>query len=655
MQLQGMSDYAFQLDPKVRPQDDFFSWVNDRWIAEHPIPQDERWIDPFLLLSKKVWGEMHELYEELTIAEVSPNSVAQQVRDLYYTGMNFDSFEAIHLEIIHKWFADIDAVKDKRQMSVMLGRLDRIGVGVLWAGYVAPDNENASRHIFHLAQPGLILPDHTYYLEQTELMQKIRRAYQRHTEKVYRQFPRLAPDAGTLWRTVWEIEHALAEKCRSKADLRDVGKNYNRTDFAGLLRSYPEVDWVAYADSLGWEVRGDLSVNQPEYLAFVQSQLDAQPLEAWKVYLKWRFLVAHYGKVSERFARLRFEFFGIVLNGTPDMLPLWERVARSVDAYFGEAAGHLYVSRHFPETAKLQVRDMVEQIRQAFAERIGQLDWMGQPTKAKALQKLEAITVLVGYPDEWHDYATLTIRRSSYLANILELEQFHTGYFLDKLCEPVSRSEWFMSPQTVNAYNDPSRLVICFPAAMLQPPFYDSGASPAANMGGIGTIIAHEFTHGFDDRGCNFDAQGTVRNWQTGAERREFSQRALTLRQHANCFELLPGLFLKGNMVIGESIADLGGIEIAYQALQRKLGCDPNQIACGNLTVAQAFFIQYALTECGHARPEFVREMAATDYHPSERFRVNGILAHTEPFYQAFGVQSGDALYRRPAQRAHIW
>lgn len=648
-------DYTNRLEPGIRPQDDFFGYINNRWIAEHPIPDDERGTDTFLMLAKKIWAEMHALYETLAASDAAKGSIEQQVRDFYYTGTHFDELEATHLAKLSAWFAKIDAADDISSLCGLLGELERIGVPALFAGFVAPDNQNASRHLFYVTQPELTLPDRDYYLSGDMRMKAIRRAYERHVKQVRAYFPELAPDANTLWHTVWAIEYGMAKHSRERSELRDPERNYNRMSFALVRRDYAGIDWVAYATGLGWRPGRSLSVDQPEYIAYVCEQISSRPIDEWRIYLKWKLLVRYCPRISERFAALSFEFFGKLLGGRRSMLPLWERVARMIDVQFGEGAGQLYIAKYFPESHKEEVRSLVEEVRDAFAERITSLDWMSEATKTKTLEKLQAITVLVGYPDEWRDYSSLAIGRTSYIANLMALQGHTADYFLGKLTRPVTKDEWLMCPQMVNAYNDPARLVICFPAAILQPPFFDVHAPAAANMGGIGTVIAHELTHGFDDRGCRFDARGNVRKWQTATERRAFAARARLLIDHANQFEVLPGVYMNGGMVIGESIADLGGIEISYQALWNQLGCDPNKVQYGAFTAAQLFFMQYAVTECSHVRAERLREAVLTDYHPDSRFRVNGILAHSTAFYESFDIRPGDKLYRPPDSRAAIW
>ncbi len=598
---------------------------------------------------------MREIYENLLTKDTATSKLEQQARDFYHSGIHFDDYESEHLALIDTYFKKIDAATKPEHLSDVLGELHTTSMDGSWRLVVDADDRNSTQHILRLTQPRLTLPDRDYYIEDTNDMRQIRDQYEKHAKKVYGYFPALAKDEATFWNTIWEFELAIAKASRSQVALRDVKKNYHKTSFKKLISDYSSINWPAYASMLGWNTNCQLSVDQPEYFAFINDQITSRPLDDWKVYLKWRFVIEYYGKVSERFANLRFEFFGKVLGGATEIQPLWKRVVAAIDTALGESVGQLYIKKHFPESSKQQVVTLVEDIRIAYKERIKNLDWMNRATKDTALKKLANIKVLIGYPDTWRDFSGLTSSPHSYLANIIAAEQYDSAYWLGKLLQPTSRDDWFMNPQTVNAYNDPNRLVICFPAAILQKPFFDSAAEYAANMGGIGAVIGHEFTHGFDDQGCQFDEEGNVRIWQTPTERKAFARRAKVIIDQADQFEVLPGIHLKGKLVIGESIADLGGLEIAYHALTAKLKDKTKHTSADTLKTEKVFFISFAATECGATREERQRELALRDPHPAERFRVNAMLAHCESFYRVFNIRPGDQLYRSPKSRAKIW
>jgi putative endopeptidase len=477
----------------------------------------------------------------------------------------------------------------------------------------------------------------------------LRSKYQEFVKNTHKLLPGLAKTSSELWDKVWDFELKIAMASRSSVDLRDVEKNYNKTTVVELKNNYPSINWTDYANSLGWSKDDKITVDQPEFMKFVNECFETTTLQEWKIYLKWQTFVTYGARISDELARHRFGFFGKELSGIKTMPPLWKRVLSNLDSSLGEPLGKIYAKKHFPETSKKQVLELVEDIRDTYAERIMNLDWMTEETKMYALKKLSNIRVLIGYPNSWRDFSKLKILPDSYLENLLESERFETDHEMKRLQKPVSRKEWFMNPQTVNAYHDPNRLVICFPAALLQPPFFDPGASYATNMGGIGSVIAHEFTHGFDDQGCHFDAEGNMRDWQTKEDQKAFTESAKIIIDQANKFEVMPGLHLKGGLIIGESIADLGGIEIALDCLKKKLG---DALSSSEI---ETFFISFATSECGSTRDGLKRQYTLSDPHPDERFRVNGMVEHSDDFHATYKTTITDKLYIPPEKRAKIW
>lgn len=643
-----------QLDESIRPQEDFFSYVNKKWIDKNPIPDSETRWGTFNVLRDEAWANMHKIYEELQGNDFPEGSIEQQARDFFYTGINFDSFEVEHLNIVKGYISKADEVKNSEELVKLIAELHKIGMNDPWLIYVDADEKDSTRHILRFRQSGLTLPNRDYYLEDDPKMKKIRDEYINHGSVVFDMFPSLHGSRDEFWNAVWDKECSIAKISRSKIDLRDTEANYNILEFKDFVAKHPNLHLDLYIKTLGLESVGQISVDQPEFFEFMNTQFSAENIEGWKTYLKWQIVMSLYGYISSSYALKRFEFFGKVLNGTKEMMPLWKRVVLTLDEAIGEGSGRLYSEKHFPESSKKEVLNLVENVRDAYEERINKLEWMSDETKKYAVKKLKNIKVLIGYPDKWRDFSNLTINRSSYLENIIASEKFDTEYVLNKLIEPVSRDEWFMNPQTVNAYHDPNRLVICFPAAILQKPFYSPEAHIAENMGGIGTVIAHEFTHGFDDQGCQFDAEGNLRTWQTDAEREAFNKKADIIIDQANKHEVIPGVHLKGKLVIGESIADLGGIEISLHALKNTYGDLIADISEG-ITAEQAFFMSYAQTECGSTRDEKAREFALTDPHPDSVFRVNCIVQHSDDWHDIFDVKEKDKLYRAPELRAKIW
>lgn len=646
--------YKGRIDENVRPQDDFFAYVNRKWLADHPIPADETRWGQFNVLHDEAQKHVRSICENLQGKTFPAQTLEQQIRDFYDSGLHFDEHKAENRALVDLYFKKIDAAKQTNDLPRLFGELHKLGISSPWRLIIDADDMDSSRHIVRLRQTRLTLPDRDYYLDKGDKMRHIREQYEAHVRAMYGHFPGLAADEDTLWKTVWDFEEGFAQKSRTQSELRDIQKNYNNTSFAKLVSTYPKMDWQAYATALGWKHTNNISVDQPEFMTFLNELMTTKPLDDWKTYLKWIFLVEFGGKISEELALARFEFFGRVLGGATELTPLWKRVISTMNGAMGEGIGKLYAAQHFPEESKQRVLSLVEDVRQAYRERIQTLDWMSEATKETALRKLANIKVLIGYPDEWRDFTHLRITNDSYLANTIAAEEFSNNYWLDKLSKPTSRDDWFMYPQTVNAYHDPNRLVICFPGAILQAPFFSPQAPYAANIGGIGAIIGHEFTHGFDDQGCQFDEEGNVRTWQTDAERQAFAERAKIIIHQADEFEVLPGVHLKGDLVIGESIADLGGLELAHQALRNKIP-DTSVEVTEELNAEEVFFISFASSECATTRDERKRQLALSDPHPIETFRVNGMVTHCDSFYDAFGVSPTDQLYRHPENRAHIW
>lgn len=632
----------------VRPQDDFFSYVNGAWLRAHPIPPTESRWGIFLVLRDNTLKQMRAIYDETQDKDYPVGSIEQQARDFYYTSMHRNEFEASHRKLMNKYLQQIANITDRASLSACVGTLQRIGISAGWSVYVDVDDKDSSRRMFRIHQRVLTLPGREYYLEDSTKMKAFRAAYLVHMQKIQAQFSE--PKDPDFAQQVLDFECALAEHSRTKAELRDPESNYNKTTYQNLLTTYQNIDWSAFASALHWQPNNNISVDQTGFLAYVNQQFGSMPLSTWKVYLQWKLLVGYSSLVSEDMGKLQFEFFGKTLSGTKQIKPIWKRSVQLLEGEIGQGVGRLYAERHFPESSKQEVLAMVEEVRTAYKHRINRLDWMTDETKAKAQKKLANMKVLIGYPNTWRDYSQLRIGRDSLIANVLAAEEHESDYYLNKLSEPVSRDEWHATPQTVNAFNNPNLLTICFPAAILQPPFYSPEASAATNFGAIGMTIGHEFTHGFDDEGSQFDEQGNLNPWQTPAERKAFDKRAQLIVDQADHFEVLPGLHLNGKLVLGESIADLGGLEIAYEAYIARL--DGHKITRQQ---KQQFFAAYARTECEATREEQLRQYTLSDPHPASEFRVNGILGHIDAFYDAFDIKPGDKLYRDPETRARIW
>lgn len=637
-----------KLDNTVRPQDDFYGHVNNIWIKDNPIPDSESRWGIFNVLREDAWSKVRDIYEGLQDMDAK-DVTAQQAKDFYYTGINFDTFAAKHMDITKDYLAKIDAVADSSSLSLLIGQLHRIGLDIPWQIYIDTDDLDSSKYILRLYQSGLSLPDRDYYLSDSTDMQKARKQYEHLLAQTRGMFEGLAPSSEVFVKTIIDFETAIAKKQRTNSELRDVEGNYNPITYDDLKKQYSNIDWDSFAKGLQWTNTANITLDQPEFMTFVNQQFTDNNIDQWKMYLKWHLVKKFLPVISSETAELHFQFFGKVITGAKENMPLWKRVVLRGEYLMGENLGKMYAQKHFPEASKQQVSAMVDDVSKAFARRIKELDWMSQKTKNYALKKLSNMKVLVGYPDAWRDFSNMKVARDSYLDNILCMEAYNTDYTLAKLGQHNSRDEWHMSPQTVNAYHDPNRLVICFPAAILQAPFFDPNASHAKNLGGIGAVIGHELTHGFDDQGSQFDADGNVRQWQTLIERKKFDKKAQIIKDQANKFEVVPGVYLNGDLVIGESIADLGGIEMAIDALREKLGKGITDQGI------QEFFINHAVAGVGHDREQKAREFALIDPHPADKFRVNAMVQHVDAFYDAFSLIPYDKLFRLEKERAKIW
>ncbi len=626
-------------DTSLRPQDDFFGYVNNPWLQANPIPASENSWGTFYVLRDQAWKAVSEIVQSVRSKEPS-NESDSLLRKFFDAAMEFNEHADNHLQSLASESKLIDAISSPHELAAYLGSAHRKDLNMFWMAFVGLDDKDSSNQVLALYQRGLGLPNRDYYLEDEKRMKEVRTAYETFHSK-------LSPlvEISSDWKTVFELEKNLATASWTDIALRDVEKNYNRYTLAELKSSF-EFDWDAYFAGLGWHMPSDnLVVSQP---SFVTHCIEAmRDLEATKEYLKWRLASSFAGWVSEQTAAVSFDFYGKVLGGMTEQKPLWKRAVLLGDSLvIGEALGRAYAAKYFPETSKQAVLSLVEDIRRAYHGRIDALTWMSDETKKRAHTKLDNIKVFIGYPTVWRDLTNLTFVSDNVIQNVLRAREIDSEYHLAKVGTPPAEEEWEMFAHTVNAYHHPNRLEIVFPAAILQAPFYDPSASYASNLGGIGAVIGHEFTHGFDDQGAQFDEHGNVVVWQTESERAEFKMRAQLIVEQADQFETLPGVHLQGELVLGEAIADVGGLQLAVEALKIK---DTSEEALKDL------FVNFARAECGQATDELKIQLAKTDPHPPSRFRVNCVVNHVDDFYETYDVQTTDALFRTSEQRSQIW
>jgi putative endopeptidase len=640
-------------DASVRPQDDFFRHVNGGWIARTEIPPDRAAFGSFYQLRDKSESNLREIID-LTAASTgsTEGSEARKIGDLYNSFMDEARAERLGKKPIEADLARVDAITDKAKLIPTIASFQREGGVGLFAGFVTNDSKKSDQYILYLNQSGLSLPDEAYYREARHA--SIRERFVAHVEKMFE----LAgiPDAKAEAARVMGVETALAKNHWDRVKSRDRTLTYNKMDRKALNSLSPGVDWNAWFTTFGDAKIDDVVVRQPDYFKAISKILDETPLADLKMWLKWHVLSEAAPYLSKPFVDEDFAFFQKTLTGAPEMRPRWKRGVSLVELALGEAVGKLYVAKHFPPAAKERMKELVANLIEAYRDNIRSLDWMSAETRKRALEKLAKFTPKIGYTEKWRDYSRLQIDRDDLVGNVRRAAAFEHARNLAKLGKPVDRQEWGMTPQTVNAYYNPSMNEIVFPAAILQPPFFDMNADDALNYGAIGAVIGHEIGHGFDDQGSKSDGDGNLTNWWTEPDRKEFESRAKKLIDQYSSYEpkQLPGQKVNGALTIGENIGDLGGLSIAYKAFRRSLkGKEPALI--DGLTGDQRFFVGWALAWRNKSRDAEIARRLATDPHSPAEFRCNGVLRNLSEFYAAFGVKEGDKLWLAPEERVRIW
>ncbi|MDP1707239.1 MAG: M13 family metallopeptidase, partial [bacterium] len=577
------------------------------------------------------------------------------------SGEDMKRRHALGLTPLAKLLRDIDAMRSVQDIVRTIARMERMGSGGVWSIGIDQDMKDSERYIIYLGQGGLGMPDRDYYLKDDAESQRVRKAYEKHLvrllglagrRKEARQSPRQGDDASDA-AVVLEIETALAKASMKKEDVRDVDKTYHKKSLAQLRTLAPRINWKGYFKLLGTEPK-NVVVMQPAFFAAAERLLNTYPVESWKTYLRTHLVGDFAFFLTPELEKENFAFYGTVLSGTKHMRPLWQRILRVVNGGLSELLGELYVKEYFPPEAKHKIAEVVADLFSAYEARIKNLDWMSTMTKQKAIKKLRQMTRKLGYPDKWKTYRGLCIRANDYAGNAMRVSEYEHRRAVRRLEKPVDRKEWFMSPQTVNAYCSFGLNDVVFPAAILQPPFFSVNSDDAVNYGGIGAVIGHEITHGFDDQGCKFDGKGNRKTWWTKQDQAQFDKKAKVFVKQFNKYLVAGGLNVNGQLTLGENIADLGGASIAFDAYKLNLDKTGRENING-FTPEQRFFLSFALFERENRRPEAEKTQVLTDPHSPGQFRINGPASNLPEFYSAFGVKKGDKLYREPKSRAKIW
>ena len=641
------------MNPDIRPQDDLFGHVNGRWLDETEIPADRSSWGGFVRLADESEQRVKDIIESLAGSTHEPGSNGQKIGDLYASFMDEDAVEAKGFDPIR---ADLEAVRllaDHSEVAAFVGALERRGGGGFFGAYVDTDDRDAERYVVNLVQGGLGLPDESYYRE--DKFAEIREQYLAHLERMFALVEHADP-AGAA-RQVMAVETRLAAGHWKRAETRDVLRTYNLMTREELSARAPAFAWEAWARGLGAgeQTLAEVVVRQPSYLEHLSAVVEELDVDDWRAWVAIRVVRAASSYLSSAFVAESFDFYGKTLQGTPELRARWKRGVGFVEGGVGEAVGEEYVARHFPARAKEMMVDLVANLIEAYRRNIEALDWMGEETKQRAYRKLETFRPKVGYPDTFRDYSRLEVRPDDLMGNARAVAAFETDRELGKIGSPVDRDEWLMLPHQVNAYYNPGMNEICFPAGILQPPFFDTDADPAENYGGIGAVIGHEVGHGFDDQGSQYDEAGELENWWTEADRAAFSERADRLITQYDGFAPrdLPDEHVNGALTVGENIGDLGGITIALKAYLISLdGASAPEVE--GLTGVQRVFLNFGHVWRNKRRKEQLLQQLTTDPHSPAEFRAN-IVRNLDEFVDAFDVQPGDGLWLDPEDRVRIW
>ncbi|WP_200936338.1 M13 family metallopeptidase [Marmoricola sp. Leaf446] len=640
------------MDPDIRPQDDLFGHVNGRWLDTATIPDDRSSWGPFVMLADQAEEHVREIVEACAQGRIEGEE-ARKIGDLYASFMDEERVDELGYSPIVPLLEQVDAISDLGSLSRFLGSFERRGGGGLFGSFVDTDDRDSDRYLVQVGQGGIGLPDESYYREDKHA--EVRDKYVAYLRRLLTLAER--PDAEATAARVLALETRIAEGHWERAATRDVIKTYNLRTLAELETTVPSFDFTAWITALGGDrsTIAETIVRQPSFFEHLEVVLGESDIEDWKAFLTVRALRTAAAYLSGDFVETNFDFYGRTLSGTPELRARWKRGVALVQGALGEAVGREYVSRHFPPRSKELMDGLVANLLEAYRQSISGLDWMTEETKERAYDKLDTFVPKIGYPEKWRDYSDLAISADDLLGNVLASTAYETDRELRKIGAPVDRDEWFMLPQTVNAYYNPGTNEICFPAGILQKPFFDAEADPAENYGGIGAVIGHEIGHGFDDQGAQYDGHGNLNDWWTPADKAAFEVKSKALVSQYDGYEPrdLPGEHVNGALTVGENIGDLGGLTIALKAYRIFLGDDPVPERDG-LTGVQRLFLNWAYVWRTKRRQELATTFLATDPHSPPEFRAN-IARNLEEFHEAFEVQPGDGLWLDEADRVRIW
>lgn len=641
------------LDTLVSPAADFDGYANNGWKKRFPIPDEKSRFGTYDLLVDTSEVQVKTLVNDIATKKQEPGTIGQKIADFYNTGMDTAKIEANGLIPLQPLFDQINAIQTKEDVMKVVADFHTKGIDALFSFFSDADQKNSTMVVAYIYQGGLGMPDRDYYVKDDQRSKEIQDAYKVHLQKMFVLTGADEATAKANAEVVYTLEKRLATASMTRLEQRDPQKIYHKMNLEGIQAISPEYKWASHFQSIGLANPGDFIVGQPDFVAEISKMIKEVSVDDWKVYLKWNMVNNLASYMPTAFVNQDFDFYGKTLTGSMAQRPRWKRVQAATGNALSEAIGQMYVQKYFPAEAKQRMLDLVGNLKISLGERINKLAWMSDSTKAKAIEKLNAINVKIGYPDKWRDYSALEVNTDSYVANVLRAWNFEFNYMIGKVNKPLDRTEWHMPPQMVNAYYSPTMNEIVFPAAILQPPFFYMKGDDAVNYGAIGVVIGHEMTHGFDDQGRQYDKVGNLTDWWTAQDAKLFGERTKVLVNQFNNFTVLDSMKADGELSLGENIADLGGLNVAFNALQKVLNGKEKPI--DGFTPEQRFFLGYAHVWAQNIRDKEIVRRTKEDVHSLGRFRVIGPLRNLPEFYQAFNVKEGDYMYLPENQRAVIW
>ncbi len=648
--VSGIDQSLFSED--VQPGNNFYRYANEKWLDETEIPGDKSNYGIFTVLDDRTREQVRALIENAAASEAAFGAPAQKVGDLYSSVLDVKARNEAGLRPIEPLLERIRSIDSQTDLAETMGQLRRAGVAAPIVPYVSVDARNSESYTVYLTQSGLSLPDRDYYLKDEQRYVQLREQLVEYVADLLKVVDHPNPEQAA--ESVLEIETAIARAHWTKTENRDPVKTYNKRTPAEINQLVGSLKWFEYAEAAGIDALDELVMRQPSFVEEIAAMWDDVSLDRWRDYLTYHTLDAFASGLTESLEKRYFDFHETAISGITEQQPMWKRGVNVTGDVLGELVGQLYVEKHFKPAAKERMNELVDNLIKAFEGRIKTRDWMGEGTKKQALEKLSKFTTKIGYPDEWKDYSDLKIADGALADHLIASARFEYQRDLNKLGGPIDRNEWHMTPQTINAYYNPTMNEIVFPAAILQPPFFNMAADDAVNYGGIGAVIGHELSHGFDDKGSQYDGDGNLRQWWTPEDREEFERRAAGLVKQYGRFEPVEGNFVNGELTLGENIGDLGGLSLAYAAYRLSLDGKQAPVIDG-LTGDQRFFLGWSqIWRRLYREPELLRRLIVDPHSPSE-YRVNGIVRNMDAWYEAFGVAEDDELYLDPERRVRIW